>query len=96
VSTIRGANLPPDDIEFGARAAIQLLDSKIGALIVERDNLVVAIEAARANARVMEEKKEELERRIEELRKTSGENGEGNEGRVWNRSAVSLSLRNLG
>jgi hypothetical protein len=60
VSTIRGASLPPEDIKFGARAAIQLLDSKIGALIVERDNLVVAIEAARANARVMEEKKEEL------------------------------------
>ena len=69
MSTMQGANLSPEDIEFGARAAIQLLDSKIGALIVERDNLVVAIEAARANARVMEEKKEELERRIEELRK---------------------------
>jgi DUF1009 family protein len=69
VSTIRDASLPPEDIEFGARAAIQLLDSKIGALIVERDNLVVAIEAARANARVMEEKKEDLERRIEELRR---------------------------
>jgi DUF1009 family protein len=66
---MQGVNLPTEDIQFGAKAAIQLLDSKIGALIVERDNLVVAIEAARANTRVMEEKKEELERRIEELRK---------------------------
>jgi DUF1009 family protein len=66
---MQSINLPTEDIQYGAKAAIQLLDSKIGALIVERDNLVVAIEAARANARVMEEKKEELERRIEELRK---------------------------
>jgi DUF1009 family protein len=61
--------LSQQDIEYGARAAIQLLDVRIGALLVERDNLVVAIEAARANTRVMEEKKEELERRIEELRR---------------------------
>lgn len=67
--SVLGPNPSQQDIEYGAKAAIQLLDSKIGALIVERDNLVVAIEAARANARVMEEKKEELERRIEELRR---------------------------
>ena len=67
--TMQSVSLPTEDIQFGARAAIQLLDSKIGALIVERDNLVVAIESARANVRMMEEKKEELERRIEELRK---------------------------
>ncbi len=57
------------DITYGAKAAIQLLDSRIGALIVERDNLVATIEATRANVRLMEEQKEDLERRIEELRR---------------------------
>jgi peptidoglycan hydrolase CwlO-like protein len=57
------------DIEYGAKAAIQLLDSRIGALLVERDNLVATIEATRANIRLMEEQKEDLERRIEELRR---------------------------
>jgi peptidoglycan hydrolase CwlO-like protein len=57
------------DIEYGARAAIQLLDGRIGALLVERDNLVATIEATRANIRLMEEQKENLERRIEELRR---------------------------
>jgi len=69
VSTMQGANLSPEDIEFGARAAIQLLDGRIGALLVERDNLVATIEATRANIRLMEEQKEDLERRIEELRR---------------------------
>jgi hypothetical protein len=61
--------LSQQDIEYGARAAIQLLDVRIGALLVERDNLVATIEAARANIRLMEEQKENLERRIEELRR---------------------------
>ena len=69
MSTMQGANLSPEDIEFGARAAIQLLDGRIGALLVERDNLVATIEATRANIRLMEEQKEDLERRIEELRR---------------------------
>jgi hypothetical protein len=61
-------NPSQQDVEYGAKAAIQLLDSRIGALLVERRNLVDTIEATRANLRVMLEKKEGLERRIDELR----------------------------
>jgi chromosome segregation ATPase len=69
MSVLNTNNPSREDIEYGARAAIQLLDDRIGALLVERDNLVATIEAARANIRLMEGQKENLERRIEELRR---------------------------